>query len=90
MTGYAARPRGLRLPSLRAAMLAAALGCAAVGAQPAAAPAAADVAPAPTAKSGLDAPLFYQLLIGEIELKSGRAGNAFEVILDAARRQNDE
>ena len=90
MTGYAARPRGLRLPSLRAAMLAAALGCAAVGAQPAAAPAAADVAPAPAAKSGLDAPLFYQLLIGEIELKSGRAGNAFEVILDAARRQNDE
>ena len=90
MTGYAARPRGLRLPSLRAAMLAAALGCAAVGAQPAAAPAAANVAPAPAAKSGLDAPLFYQLLIGEIELKSGRAGNAFEVILDAARRQNDE
>ena len=90
MTGYAARPRGLRLPSLRAAMLAAALGCAAAGAQPAAAPAAADLAPAPAAKSGLDAPLFYQLLIGEIELKSGRAGNAFEVILDAARRQNDD
>ena len=91
MTGYAARPRGLRLPSLRAAMLAAALGCAAVGAQPAAAPAAAaNVAPSPAVKSGLDAPLFYQLLIGEIELKSGRPGNAFEVILDAARRQADE
>ena len=90
MTGYAARPRGLRLPSLRAAMLAAALGCAAAGAQPAAAPAATGVAPAPAAKSGLDAPLFYQLLIGELELKSGRPGNAFEVILDAARRQNDE
>ena len=90
MTGYAARPRGLRLPSLRAAMLAAALGCAAAGAQPAAAPAATGAAPAPAAKSGLDAPLFYQLLIGEIELKSGRPGNAFEVILDAARRQNDE
>ena len=90
MTGYAARPRGLRLPSLRAAMLAAALGCAAAGAQPAAAPAATGAAPAPAAKSGLDAPLFYQLLIGELELKSGRPGNAFEVILDAARRQNDE
>jgi tetratricopeptide (TPR) repeat protein len=40
--------------------------------------------------SALDAPLFYQLLIGEIELKSGRPGNAFEVILDAAKRQADE
>ena len=91
MTGYAARPRGLRLTSLRAALLAAALGCAAAGAQPAAATAAAaNVAPSPAVKSGLDAPLFYQLLIGEIELKSGRPGNAFEVILDAARRQADE
>ena len=39
--------------------------------------------------SGLDAHLFYQLLIGEIELRSGRAGNAFEVILEAARKRGD-
>jgi len=38
----------------------------------------------------MDAPLFYQLLIGEIELRSGRAANAYEVLLDAARRQGDE
>lgn len=39
--------------------------------------------------SVMDAPLFYQLLIGEMELSAGRAGNAFEVILDAAQRHND-
>ena len=40
--------------------------------------------------SSLDAALFYQLLIGEIELRSGGAGTAYEVILDAARKENDE
>ena len=90
MIGFAARPRGLRLPSLRVAVLAAALACAAVGAQPAAAVVAAPAAPARPTNSALDAPLLYQLLIGEIELKSGRPGNAYEVILDAARRQDDE
>ena len=50
-------------------------------------------APADTAKSGLsslDAPLFYQILIGEIELRQGEPGAAFEVILDAARRTRDD
>ena len=40
--------------------------------------------------SALDAPLFYQLLIGEIELRAGDAGTAYEVLLDAARRTRDE
>jgi tetratricopeptide (TPR) repeat protein len=44
----------------------------------------------PAATSALDAPLFYQLLIGELELSQGQPGNAFEVILDAARRTRDE
>ena len=44
----------------------------------------------PPASSALDAPLFYQLLIGEIELRSGQAGTAYEVILDAARRTREE
>lgn len=44
----------------------------------------------PTVNSPLDAPLFYQLLIGELELSAGRAGSAFEVMLDAARRHNDD
>ena len=40
--------------------------------------------------SSLDAPLFYQILIGEIELRQGEPGAAFEVILDAARRTRDD
>ena len=52
-------------------------------------------APAAGAASGvqnsaLDAPLFYQLLIGEIELREGDAGNAYQVLLDAARKTRDE
>lgn len=42
------------------------------------------------ANSGLTAPLFYQLLIGEIELREGAAGAAYEVVLDAARKTRDE
>jgi tetratricopeptide (TPR) repeat protein len=38
----------------------------------------------------MDAPLFYQLLIGEIELSNGQAGVAYQVLLDAARRTGDE
>jgi hypothetical protein len=50
----------------------------------------ADKTPADKTRSALDAPLFYQLLIGELELRSGHAGNAYEVVLDAARRTKDE
>jgi tetratricopeptide (TPR) repeat protein len=39
--------------------------------------------------SKLDAALFYQLLIGEIELRSGEAGTAYQVLLDAARKSKD-
>ncbi|MDE2397863.1 MAG: hypothetical protein KGM91_20705, partial [Burkholderiales bacterium] len=44
----------------------------------------------PPLNSALDAPLLYQLLIGEIELGSGEPGAAYEVILDAARRTGDD
>lgn len=60
---------------------------------PAAAPAAAGPAPAPAEpplRSALDAPLFYQLLIGEMELRGGQPAAAFEILLDAARRTRDE
>lgn len=40
--------------------------------------------------SRLDAPLFYQLLIGELELRLGEPGTAYAVLLDAARRTRDE
>jgi len=74
--------------ALAAALLTATLAAAQA---PAAAAAAApgDGASEP-ARSALDAPLFYQLLIGEIELSSGEAGNAYAVVLDAARRTRDE
>ena len=102
MPGLTVRPRGPR-PSrqgqaapvvrLLAATLAA-LACSAPMAQadkPADAPAATSPAAKPqTMPSALDAPLFYQLLIGELELKEGRPGNAYQVILDAARRQSDD
>ncbi|MCW5665784.1 MAG: tetratricopeptide repeat protein [Piscinibacter sp.] len=45
---------------------------------------------APVVNSRLDAQLFYQLLIGEIELREGDAGTAYQVMLDAARRTKDE
>jgi tetratricopeptide (TPR) repeat protein len=40
--------------------------------------------------SALDARLFYDLLLGEMELRSGSPGGAFQVLLDAARRTRDE
>ena len=56
-----------------------------------AAEAPADAASAPpVANSSMDAPLFYQLLVGEMELTSGRPGVAYQVLLDAARRTRDE
>ncbi|RTL20777.1 MAG: tetratricopeptide repeat protein [Burkholderiales bacterium] len=45
---------------------------------------------APPVNSAMDAPLFYQLLIGELELNNGQTGVAFQVLLDAARRTADE
>jgi tetratricopeptide (TPR) repeat protein len=85
------------------AMSAAALACQLALAQAPAARPGADKAAAPSDKaraekaaekaepnSALDAPLFYQLLIGEMELRAGQAGTAYEVVLDAARRTKDE
>lgn len=56
---------------------------------PASAAAAASAPAATPAPSALDAPLFYQLLIGEMELRSGQPGVAYQAILDAARRTRD-
>lgn len=53
-------------------------------------PAALSAQVAPTPDSGLDAALFYQLLIGEMEAQRGELGTAYQVLLDAARRTGDE
>lgn len=50
----------------------------------------AQAAPTPPQPSALDAPLFYQLLIGELEAQRGELGTAYQVLLDAARRTGDE
>ncbi|MGY4830806.1 tetratricopeptide repeat protein [Sphaerotilaceae bacterium SBD11-9] len=49
-----------------------------------------DEPPVQVANSKLDAPLFYQVLIGEMELRSGQPGMAYQVLLDAARKTRDE
>lgn len=57
---------------------------------------AASAAPTPSAaepavvNSSLDAALFYQLLVAEMELRAGAAGTAYELLLDAGRKTGDE
>ena len=43
----------------------------------------------PAQRSALDAPLFYQLLLGEMELRNSQPGQAYQLYLDAARRTQD-
>ena len=43
----------------------------------------------PAENSNLSAPLFYQLLLGELNVSSGEPGTGYSLILDAARKQND-
>ncbi len=63
---------------------------AAAPSKPAPAPAPVPVPASSVVNSSIDAPLFYQLLIGEIELSAGQVGNAYQIMLDAARRTRDE
>jgi len=44
---------------------------------------------APPANSALDAVLFYQLLLGELNVREGSPGAGFSLILDAARKTRD-
>lgn len=71
------RPAKLWLPTLALLLLSQAMQA---DAQAASAP----------ANSQLDAALFHQLLIGEMELRSGQPAVAFQLLLDAARRTGDE
>ena len=41
------------------------------------------------ANSAIDGELFYQLLLGEISLRTGEPGTGFSLLLDAARKTND-
>ena len=79
------RAIGLRTGLAIASLLAASVGGAALAAEPEAA-----AGPADARNSALDAPLFYELLLGEIQLREGDAGAAYQLLLDAARRAKDE
>ena len=43
----------------------------------------------PVVNSNLTAPLFYQLLLGELNVREGEPGAGYSLILDAARKQRD-
>lgn len=55
-------------------------------------PRAAPAAPAASAvdMSAMDATLFYQVLVGEMQLRDGNPGAAYQILLDAARRSRDD
>ena len=80
------------LAALFAALLAASVVGTSALAQPATQPAATSapttLAAAP-ANSGLDAELFYQLLLGELNSKGSEPAAGFALILDAARKTGD-
>lgn len=46
-------------------------------------------AAAPVTNSALDAPLLYEILLGELNVQGGEAGQGYSLLLDAARRSND-
>lgn len=91
MPALKSRPGGSR--KLAVLLAALAIAPAATVARAQAAPPAAASAPAakaPVENSALDRQLFYQLLIGEIQERSGEPGEAYQIILDAARRYPDD
>jgi tetratricopeptide (TPR) repeat protein len=53
-------------------------------AQPAAGPPGSSATP-----SAMDAELFYQVLLGELNVRSNEPGTGFSLVMDAARRTND-
>lgn len=85
-SGRPDRRRPLLKGGLGAALLTLAAGCAA---QPNAATLAGEQRPPAIVNSALNAPLFYQLLLGELNVRAGEAGTGYSLILDAARKQQD-
>src|SRR5215207_1878759 len=87
MPAFRLPPGQARVPALLLTL--AALAGAPFAASAQAAPASAASAPA-VENSRLDAPLFYQLLLGEMTLRNGDTASAYQLLLDAARRTQDE
>lgn len=55
-------------------------------AAPASAPAPSPAASAPPTRSAMDANLFFQVLVAEVQANSGDPGSAYQIYLEAARR----
>ena len=45
-------------------------------------------AEAPPAPNGLSSTLFYEILVGELSAQTGQSGDAYQLMLDAARKAN--
>ena len=87
--GSAPAPRPQpRLQTARQRSWAAAL-LLALGSTPVLAQTAPEAPPEPVVNSSLNAPLFYQLLLGEMNVREGDPGAGYSLILDAARRAKD-
>ena len=91
IAGPSTQPAGL----VRKSALAVALATCFWGASAQTTPAAPAQAPATASDAGeivnsaLNAPLFYQLLLGELNVRAGEPGTGYSFILDAARKQRD-
>ncbi len=90
MPAFRVHPGRFRLPALALTLAAAGLASpspvlAQTATRSVAAPAGSTVE-----NSSLDAPLFYQLLIAEMQLRNGDPATGFQLLLDAARRSKDE
>ncbi|TNF60974.1 MAG: hypothetical protein EP306_07665, partial [Burkholderiales bacterium] len=84
--------RSSRSARLRVVWGPVAIAVALLAGQPAAAQAGGAGAPAEPAEvvnSNLSGALFYQILLGELQLQSGDPGAGYSLIMDAARRQRD-
>jgi tetratricopeptide (TPR) repeat protein len=92
MPAFRVHPGRLRLPALFLALAAAGLASPAPALAQPAQPVqrAPEPPPVPVENSNLDAPLFYQLLLAEMELRNGDTATGYQLLLDAARRSKDE
>lgn len=81
-----------QLPRVLAAWALASVSCVALSQTPVAptAPAKAETPSTPPAQSAMTARLMYELLLGELSFQRGDAQSATALMLDAARRTNDE
>jgi tetratricopeptide (TPR) repeat protein len=90
MPAFRVHPGRFGRPALALALAAAALASPLPALAQAAAPDSDASAASEVENSKLDAPLFYQLLIAEMQARNGDPATGYQLLLDAARRSKDE